>query len=174
MAGQIKPGRSPKPPRRRARAAVTISGACLCGGIAIETDAPLFWAWHDHSEASRRAHGAAYATYVGRWRSKVRVVGGEGVLARFDDLKRRQVRSFRALCKTSMMFTRGGSPKWLDIPRALFGARTGREAKHHVAIEQLQDWAYLGAPLGPLKGYPGVSIEKVPKAKPARGGLFET
>lgn len=174
MAGQIKPERSPKPPRRRARAAVTISGTCLCGVVAIETDAPLLWAWHEHSEASRPVHGAAYATYVGCWKSKVRVTGGEGVLARFDDLKRRQVRSFRALCGTPMMFTRGGSPKWVNIPRALFGARTGREVKYHVAIEQLQDWAYLGAPVGPLKGYPGVSIEKVRKAKPARGGLFGT
>jgi hypothetical protein len=32
-----------------------------------------FWAWHDHSEASRRAHGAEYATYIGCWRKHARV-----------------------------------------------------------------------------------------------------
>ncbi len=73
------------------------------------------------------------------------------------------------------MFTRKRSPKWVNVPRALFGERTGREAKYHVAIEELQDWAYLGQPVGPLKGYPGVSVEKTRKATraKARGSLFE-
>jgi hypothetical protein len=102
---------------------------CLRGTVAIETDMPVFWAWYDHSQASRRAHGAAYATYVGGWKSKVRGVGRQDVLARFDDLKRRQVRSFCSLCGTPMMFTRGGLPERVNIPRALLGARTGRKGK---------------------------------------------
>jgi hypothetical protein len=32
--------------------------------VELEIDFPAFWAWHDHSAASRRAHGAAYATYI--------------------------------------------------------------------------------------------------------------
>src|SRR5512140_137922 len=39
------------------------AGRCLCGRVAFEIDVPARWAWHDHSPASRRAHGAAYATY---------------------------------------------------------------------------------------------------------------
>jgi hypothetical protein len=173
MAGKIRPERNAKPPKPKLRAAATISGACLCGAVAIETDVPVFWAWHDHSGPSRVAHGAAYATYVGCWKSKVRVTRGEDVLSRFDDTERRQVRTFCSRCGTPVMFTRGGSPKWVNVPRALFSERTGREAKYHVAIEQLQDWAYLGAPVGPLKGYPGVSVERARKAKPSRGALFE-
>ena len=42
------------PDRARAR--------CLCGDIRLDIQYPAFWAWHDHSEASRRTHGAAYAT----------------------------------------------------------------------------------------------------------------
>jgi len=42
-----------------------VFGRCLCGAVELEIDFPAFWAWHDHSAASRRAHGAAYATYVG-------------------------------------------------------------------------------------------------------------
>src|SRR6185295_4026053 len=44
------------------------AGQCLCGKVAFEIDVPARWAWHDHSLSSRRAHGAAYATYVGSWR----------------------------------------------------------------------------------------------------------
>jgi hypothetical protein len=32
----------------------------------------------------------------------------------------------------------------VNIPRALFTGRTGREPRYHVAIEELQDWAYTG------------------------------
>jgi hypothetical protein len=46
------------------------AGQCLCGNVQVEITIPAFWAWHDHSRASRRAHGAAYATYVGCWRSR--------------------------------------------------------------------------------------------------------
>jgi len=53
-----------------------------------------------------------------------------------------------------------------NIPRALFSARTGREAKNHVAMEPAFRAGHLGAPVGPLKGYPGVSIEKAHEAKP--------
>ena len=71
------------------------------------------------------------------------------------------------------MFERGHSPKMVNIPRALFAGRTGRETKYHVAIDQMQDWAYLGAPVAPLKGYPGVTVERGGKARPARTRPFE-
>ena len=38
------------------------AGQCLCGKIEVEITMPAFWAWHDHSRGTRRAHGAAYAT----------------------------------------------------------------------------------------------------------------
>ena len=49
-----------------------VAGHCLCGAVQFEIDYPARWAWHDHSSASRRAHGAAYATYVGSWRKRFR------------------------------------------------------------------------------------------------------
>lgn len=155
-----KPGKpaSAKPAKLRPAASV-ISGQCLCGAVEIETDIPVFWAWHDHSAPSRRAHGAAYATYVGCWRSKVRFTKGEAEVARFADTERKQVRHFCSRCGTPLMFERGHSAKMVNLPRALFTGRTGRDVKYHVAIEQLQDWAYLGAPVSPLKGYPGVTVE---------------
>lgn len=172
-AGKMRPEKAEKPKPAKTKAAAVISGRCLCGAVEIETDAPVFWAWHDHSAASRRAHGAAYATYVGCWKSKVRLTKGEGALARFEDTERKQVRTFCSRCGTPMMFARAHSPKYINIPRALFDGRTGREAKYHVAIDQFQDWAYLGAPVGPLKGYPGVTVEKTRKPAKRSATLFE-
>ncbi len=48
----------------------------------------------------------------------------------------------------------------VNIPRALFTGRTGREPRYHVAIAELQDWAYTGERLVPLKGYPGIVWER--------------
>ena len=172
MAARIRPERPSQPKPAKMRAASTITGQCLCGAVEIETDAPVFWAFHDHSAATRRAHGAAYATYVGCWKSKVRITKGEGAIARFEDSERRQARSFCTKCGTPLMFERKREAKMVNLPRALFTSRTGRETKYHLAIDQLQDWAYLGAPVGPLKGYPGVAVEKARK-KPKTLVLFD-
>jgi hypothetical protein len=172
MAGKIKPEKPAKAPKPKMKAAATTSGHCLCGAVEIEVDVPVFWAWHDHSEASRLAHGAAYATYVGCWRSKVRVAKGEAKIARFEDKDRDQVRSFCSQCGSPLIFERGRS-KMINIPRALFAGRTGRETKYHIGIDQLRDWAYLGAPVGPLKGYPGVTVEKSRKKPAKTAELFD-
>jgi hypothetical protein len=63
----------------------SIAGRCLCGAVELEIDVPARWAWHDHSIASRRAHGAAYATYVGSWRKRFRITKGASKIARYDD-----------------------------------------------------------------------------------------
>ena len=52
----------------------------------------------------------------------------------------------------------------VNIPRALFSGRTGREPRYHVAIEELQDWAYTGKRLVPLKGYFDIVWER-PKSR---------
>ncbi len=124
------------------------TGQCLCGRVSFEIDTPARWAWHDHSPASRRAHGAAYATYVGSWRKRFRIT-------------------------TPLTYERARSPHMVNIPRALFSGRTGRQPLYHIAIEELQEWAYTGEPLVPLKGFPGVVWQRSKKKKRLdREGMF--
>ena len=151
----------------------SVAGQCLCGAVQIEIDFPARWAWHDHSRATRRAHGSAYATYVGSWRRRFRVIKGLKRITRFHDEAAGTVRSFCARCGTPLIYERARSPHMVNIPRALFEGRTGREPRYHIAIEELQDWTYAGEPLIPLKGFPGVVWER-PSRKKRRtiGGLF--
>jgi hypothetical protein len=144
--------------------AEVVSGRCLCGAVVIEIDFPAFWAWHDHSAASRRAHGAAYATYVGVWRRHFRVTKGAKTIARFEDKAAGAIRSFCGRCGTPMLYERKRSKHMVNVPRAILESRTGREPRYHLAIEEIQDWAYTGEKLVPLKGYPGVVWER-PKTK---------
>jgi hypothetical protein len=149
---------APNPSGRR------VTGRCLCGAVELEIDFPAFWAWHDHSAASRRAHGAAYATYIGCWRKHARVAKGQRSITRFEDVTTESTRSFCSRCGTPLLYERKRSPHMVNIPRALFTGRTGREPRYHVAIEELQDWTYTGQRLVPLRGYPSVVWER-PKSR---------
>ena len=164
MRAQVKkplqPRKAPKP------TAECAEGRCLCGAVRLEIDVPARWAWHDHSPASRRAHGAAYATYVGSYRSRFRITEGSDEVTRFADEATGTVRSFCARCGTPLTYERPRAPVMVNIPRALFDTRTGREPRYHIAIDELRDWAYTGAPLAPLKGYPGVVWERPRRRKP--------
>jgi len=148
-----------------AKAVGISAGQCLCGSVCFEIDTPARWAWHDHSPGSRRAHGAAYATYVGSWRKRFRITRGEAGITRFEDKASKTVRSFCARCGTPLFYERARSPHMVNIPRALFTGRTGRQPLYHIAIEELQEWAYTGEPLVPLKGFPGVVWQRSKKKK---------
>jgi hypothetical protein len=142
-----------------------VQGHCLCGAVHFEIDFPARWAWHDHTRATRQAHGAAYATYVGSWRKRFRVTRGEDDITRFEDAASKTVRSFCRRCGTPLFYERARSPHMVNIPRALFENRTGRQPLYHIGIGELQEWTYAGEPLVPLKGFPGVVWERSKKKK---------
>ena len=143
----------------------TVSGGCLCGVVRFEIDYPAFWSWHDHSRASRVAHGAAYATYVGIWRKRFRVTAGEDKVARYEDKQTRAARSFCRHCGTPLIYERARSRHMINIPRALFESRTGRQPLYHIGIDERPEWAYGNEPLVPLKGYPGVLWQRSRKKR---------
>lgn len=150
----------------------TTAGECLCGTVRFEIDYPARWAWHDHSSDSRRAHGAAYATYVGSWRKRLRIVKGARSITRYEDKGPGTSRSFCRRCGTPLFYERARSPHMVNIPRALFQGRTGREPLYHVGIAELQDWTYTGTPLVSLKGFPGVVWERPRKRRLRNDGGF--
>jgi hypothetical protein len=138
---------------------------CLCGEVRLDIQYPAFWAWHDHSRPSRLAHGAAYATYVGSWKKRFRVVKGSRRIARYEDPETGNTRAFCRRCGSPLYYERRSAPHWVNVPRALFAGRTGRQPLYHLNIDERQDWIYTGATLAPLKGYPGVVWERPRRRK---------
>jgi hypothetical protein len=158
---------------KKAGAVGMAAGRCLCGKVAFEIDTPARWAWHDHTAASRRAHGAAYATYVGSWRKRFRVIRGQTSISRFEDDAAGAVRSFCKHCGTPLFYERARSPHMVNISRALFESRTGRQPLYHIGVTEMQEWTYAGEPLVPLKGFPGVVWERSKRKKrQEREGMF--
>jgi hypothetical protein len=90
---------------------------------------------------------------------------GGAAITRFEDKTSKAVRSFCARCGTPLFYERARSPHMVNIPRALFAGRTGRQPLYHIAIEEMQEWTYTGEPLVPLKGFPGVVWHRQKKKK---------
>ena len=151
--------------KARPASAVSVQGRCACGAVRIEIGVPARWAWHDHSAATRHAQGAAYATYVGSWRSRFRILEGEDEITRFEDPATRTVRSFCARCGTPIAYERPRAPQMVNVPRAILEGGTEREPRYHIAIDEVPEWAYGGGPLVPLKGFPGVVWERPRRTK---------
>jgi hypothetical protein len=149
------------------------TGQCLCGAVIIEIDIPAFWAWHDHTRETQVAHGAANATYVGCWRRKVRVTQGEDAITEYAPPDSTISRSFCKFCGTPVLYTRKRSAKMINVPRALFRGRTGREPRYHVGFEHAPEWAYAQEALKPLKGYPGVLVVRSLRSRTAPANPFD-
>jgi hypothetical protein len=66
-----------------------------------------------------------------------------------------------------VFYERPHAPQWINIPRALFGTRTGREPRYHLGLDEAAEWEYRGEPLAPLKACPGVMRER-PRRKPGK------
>ena len=107
---------------KAAAAAGIATGQCLCGKVTFEIDVPARWAWHDHSAASRRAHGAAYATYVGSWKKRFRITSGKAALARYEDKATKTARSFCSHCGTPIAYERPRGPHMVNIPPRCSGS----------------------------------------------------
>jgi hypothetical protein len=160
------------PEARREERAQCI-GACVCGAVRLAIDVPAVWAWHDHSGASRHAQGCAYATYVGSWKSRFRILEGSEHISHYRDEVLGTVRGFCGRCGTPLTYERSRAPRMVNLPRALFAERTGREPRYHMHLSEAAEWTYMGEAVAPLKGYPGVMRERSRKRRPRPEAMFQ-
>lgn len=160
----------PKKPGKRTLANPEwAEGNCRCGAVRFAIMYPALWAWHDHSAATRAATGAAAMTWVGSWKKRFRLLDGEDEIACYEEPG--LARSFCRRCGTPLFYERDRSRHVINIPRGLFTGRTGREPRYHAGLKDMPDWTYKGEPLAPLKGFPGIMIERKRK-KTAPEGMF--
>ena len=126
------------------------------------------WAWHDHSAAMPPRPGLRLRHLCRELEEPLSNARRRAAISRFtDEARRRQRRSFCAACGTPLFYERPRAPKMINIPRALFAGRTGREPRYHMFLHEAADWTWRGETLAPLKGYPGVMWER-PRKKAGR------
>ena len=128
-------------------------GSCLCGAVCFDAQLPSLWVAHCHCSRCRRAHGAAFVTWVGLRESDVSIADASGAL-RWHDSDLGGSRGFCGECGSPMFFK--GVP-WsgeLHVARALFTGPVDREPQVHACYDTHVPWVTLGDSL-PTRPDPG-------------------
>ena len=117
------------------------TGACLCGAVRFEVTFPTKWVAHCHCSMCRRAHGAAFVTWLGVVREQFRILEGEQ-LGRYQSSPG-ATRSFCKRCGSPLFFE---SERWageVHIARAAIAGEVDRAPQAHVFYSDRADWLAL-------------------------------
>jgi hypothetical protein len=138
-------------------------GACLCGAVRFSAALPSKWVAHCHCSFCRRAHGAAFVTWVGFPAGQV-TVDADAQAPTWHSSSPGARRGFCGRCGSPMFFESERWPDETHVARALFLDELDREPSAHVFYESHVPWLELGDGL-PKKV--SQAAEKVPPATAA-------
>ena len=150
-----------------------IGGSCLCGRFAFEVAGPFRSMVHCHCTYCRKAHGAAFATYVGAPTAGFRWISGEGEQERYASSAALE-RPFCATCGS--VVPAGGEGGEIFFPAGLLDGDpdvrpeahifTGCKAPWHEIADELPTFA--AAP----PGYPDPDLPTPPRPADATPGAI--
>ena len=125
-------------------------GHCLCGAVRFEVDPPCRFCAHCHCQNCRRAHGAAFVTWVGYPTDQFRLTAGERNLSRYlTDTD--AIRSFCSTCGTTLFYE---GPRWeneIHVARAVIDGEIEKAPQAHVYVDHKASWDEISDDL-PLFG----------------------
>jgi len=131
------------------------TGSCLCGTVKFEVRLPSKFCAHCHCNNCRRAHGAAFVTWVGFPKDQVEVLAGGDSLKRYlTDTQ--AIRSFCNNCGSTLFFE---SPRWageLHVVRANIDGEIDREPSGHCYVDHRASWWQITDSLPRYGGKTGV------------------
>jgi hypothetical protein len=117
----------------------TREGGCLCGAVRFEITLPSKWCAHCHCTMCRRAHGAAFVTWLGMQEDRFRVVQGEEQLVRFAS-SATAWRGFCSRCGTTMLFAAERWPGEVHVALACLDGELDRSPTAHVYWDVHVPW----------------------------------
>ncbi len=119
-----------------------IDGGCLCGDVRFVARLPSKWVAHCHCTLCRRAHGAAFVTWVGMEAARCAIDDPRSRLQWYASSPGAE-RGFCSRCG-SMLFFR--SDRWageLHLARAQVEGDIDRAPQSHVHWDAHVDWVRL-------------------------------
>jgi hypothetical protein len=125
-------------------------GECLCGMVKFEIDLPVKWVAHCHCSMCRRAHGAAFVTWVSVPTENFRLLTGEDELVEFDSSEDAQ-RGFCMVCGSTLFFDSSRWPEEKHIVLANFTDDVGQKPQVHAFFSDKAHWIDVNDGL-PRKG----------------------
>ncbi len=129
-------------------------GQCLCGAVQFTLDWPSKWVAHCHCSMCRRAHGAAYVTWVGVEARRFTLHDPRGALRWYASSPGAE-RGFCSMCGSSMLFRSERWPGEMHVVVANLDDGADRAPSAHVFWDTHVDWADVDPNDGlPRKGAP--------------------
>ncbi len=118
----------------------TATAQCLCGEVKLQAELPSLWAAHCHCSLCRRAHGAAFVTWLGMDETRCVLDDPQRRLRWYESTPGAE-RGFCNHCGAMMFFRSTRWPGELHIALAHFSTPVDREPQMHVHWEDHVHWA---------------------------------
>ncbi len=136
-------------------APVTAAGSCLCGRVRFELDMPTLFCGHCHCTMCRRAHGAAYVTWIRLSKDQFRVTSGSDRLETYQSSGHAR-RLFCRSCGSSLFFETDESPTTIDVVLANVEGEIDQAPAAHIHSDHRVAWAPIDDDLPRLGGEDGL------------------
>jgi hypothetical protein len=120
-----------------------IEGRCLCGAVRFAGRPPALFSCHCHCHWCRRAHGAAFVTWIGVAETAFTIVAGSSSVRWYRSSEISE-RGFCAECGTTMFFRSKAAPGEVHIALACVDDTTGLDPTLHIFHDAHVAWVTLG------------------------------
>ena len=131
----------------------TAHAQCLCGDITLDATLPSKWVAHCHCSLCRRAHGAAFVTWVGMDAARC-VIGDAKRQLRWYASTPGAERGFCGHCGAMLFFRSERWPGELHIALAHFTTPVDRAPQVHAYWQDHVEWANVDPNDGLRRGTP--------------------
>ena len=119
------------------------SGRCLCGEIGFAVGFPSRWVAHCHCSMCRRAHGAAFVTWISIDSDKLQIQDPQQRLRWFDSSANAQ-RGFCNHCGSTLFFRSSRWPGEVHVTLANIDGGVDRAPQVHAFWDTHVGWVQLG------------------------------
>ncbi len=116
-----------------------MKGSCLCGGYAFEVSGEFSVMADCFCSMCRKAHGSAYATFVGCATDDYKLVQGEDLIQQYQSSEE-GVRSFCKVCGSNLPIDAG---EQVYIPAGLLDGDPGVRTSMHMFVGSKANWVEI-------------------------------
>jgi hypothetical protein len=139
------------PAYNRAVSSTELRGSCLCGAVTFAAATPSLFCCHCHCRWCRRAHGAAFVTWVGVAEDRFEITAGDAELRWYQSTPQSR-RGFCGRCGSTMLFQSSASPGEIHIAAACLESELDRQPSGHIFIDHKVAWIELAGDLPEISG----------------------
>lgn len=117
-------------------------GSCLCGDVRFALALPSKWVAHCHCSLCRRAHGAAFVSWVGMHTERCQIDDPNGQLCWYRSSPEAE-RGFCGRCGSTLLFRSQRWPGELHVVLANIDDAVDRAPQVHAYWDSHVDWVAL-------------------------------